>query len=649
MILILENSESPSRKRRGPAPLAGARILILFTFLGLLAHCTPTPPDASPRGAIGRLTGHPPLPGLSNVRPIKPLTIGEQTRQATVLVSGGSLTLEIPNGSRRIALSAVELGAPRSGAEAGPPAGGLDLLVEIDSPSSQEASSTTNWETLEKIRLGETPEWEDLLLTLPSGGRSIRISNPPAPESDPARPGLIAVGSLVFLGAPPNADSPPNIILVSLDTLAASAISGLGGPPGLTPEIDRILGQSRSYDQAFAPAGRTLPSHAALFSGLYPHNNFGRTGQEGTFDSLVPLLANQGYLTMAITENGYVSSRFGFSQGFDQYDGSDLEKLAGDARRTFDEAIRNFEVYAPHAPLFLFVHTYEVHNPYTPRQEVPEEVLPELYGEDRRTMFEIIPQWEWIAFKSREIAEADFRRLQLLYLAGVYHLDRLVGDLVKRLEALDPDRRTLIVLTSDHGEEFNSRNVGHVSVREDVLRIPLAFYWPGKIAPARITEAAPLIDVFPTLFEILDIPTPPGLDGQSLGGTSLAAASGTPPRFAISQSGEWADPACRKMKTCEWQEIFALRSSNFKLVRQPDQSFTFHDMRTGAGESVDVQDLFPHEFSEHREWFDATVGQSKQLAAEGNGDPAAPVLPSGETQELDPQTRQRLRLLGYIE
>ena len=124
-------------------------------------------------------------------------------------------------------------------------------------------------------------------------------------------------------------------------------------------------------------------------------------------------------------------------------------------------------------------------------------------------MFEIIPQWEWIEFKSREIAEADFRRLQLLYLAGVYHLDRLVGDLVKRLKTLDPDRRTLIVLTSDHGEEFNSRNVGHVSVREDVMRIPLAFYWPGKIAPARITEAAPLVDVFPTLFEILDIPIPP--------------------------------------------------------------------------------------------------------------------------------------------
>ena len=133
------------------------------------------------------------------------------------------------------------------------------------------------------------------------------------------------MGSVVFLGAPPNEDSPPNIILVSLDTLAASAISRLGGPTGLTPEIDRILGQSRSYDQAFAPAGRTLPSHAALFSGLYPHNNSRTKVQEVTFDSLVPELANQGYLTMAITENGYVSSRFGFSQGFDQYDGSDLE------------------------------------------------------------------------------------------------------------------------------------------------------------------------------------------------------------------------------------------------------------------------------------------------------------------------------------
>jgi len=298
---------------------------MLFTSLSLLAQCTPTPPEASPRGAIGRLTGHPPLPGLPEVGPTKPVTIGEQTRQATVLVSGGSLTLQIPEGGRRIALSVVELGAPRSGAEAGPPAAGLDLLVEIDSSSSRETSSITNWETLEKIRLGETPEWEDLLLTLPSGGRSIRISKPSAPEGDPARPGLIAVGSLVFLGAPPNADSPPNIILVSLDTLAASAISRLGGPTGLTPEIDRILGQSRSYDQAFAPAGRTLPSHAALFSGLYPHNNSRTKVQEVTFDSLVPVLANQGYLTMAITENGYVSSRFGFSQGFDQYDGSDLE------------------------------------------------------------------------------------------------------------------------------------------------------------------------------------------------------------------------------------------------------------------------------------------------------------------------------------
>ena len=107
------------------------------------------------------------------------------------------------------------------------------------------------------------------------------------------------MGSVVFLGAPPNADSPPNLILVSLDTLAASAISRLGGPTGLTPEIDRILGQSRSYDQAFAPAGRTLPSHAALFSGLYPHNNSRTKVQEVTFDSLVPELANQGYLTMA--------------------------------------------------------------------------------------------------------------------------------------------------------------------------------------------------------------------------------------------------------------------------------------------------------------------------------------------------------------
>ena len=649
MLLISQNTGDLSREPRRTDLVAGTWLLVLLMLLPFLTCCSPNPLEEPPQGAIGRLAGLPRLAGLSDLGPTQPITIGEQTRQATVLLRGNSLTMEIPKGSMRIALSVAELGAPRPASETGAPGAGLKLLVEIESSSSRDPSLTPNWETLEEIRIGEKSEWEDLLLSLPPGRSRLRFSNPSGREDDSTRPALIALGSVIFLGAPPHAQSPPNIILLSLDTLAASAISGLGGPAGLTPEIDRVLSQSRSYDQAFAPAGKTLPSHAALFSGVYPHNSSRITLNEGTFNSLVPQLANEGYLTMAITENGYVSSEFGFSQGFDQYDGSDLEELAGDAQRTFDEAIRTFETYAPLAPLFLFVHTYEVHNPYTPREAVPQEVLPGLAGDDRRTMFEIIPKLKWIEFRSREIAKADFRRLELLYLAGVYHLDRLVGKLVKQLEALDPERRTLIVLTSDHGEEFNSRNVGHGSIREGVIRIPLAFYWPGEIAPARIPGAAPLIDVFPTLFEILEIPTPPGLDGKSLGGKSIAVSPAPSPRFAISQSGSWADPTCRKKKTCEWQEIFALRSTSFKLVRQADRRFTFHDMRTAEGESVDVQELYPQEFAQHREWFETTVGQSKQLAGEGKRTPAEPLTPSGKAEELDPQTRQRLRLLGYIE
>ena len=145
MLLISQNTGDLSRERLGTDPVAGTWRLVLLMLLPFLTCCSPNPLEEPPQGAIGRLAGLPRLAGLSDLGPTQPITIGEQTRQATVLLRGNSLTMEIPKGSMRIALSLAELGAPRPALETGAPDAGLELLVEIDSSSSRDPSLTVSY------------------------------------------------------------------------------------------------------------------------------------------------------------------------------------------------------------------------------------------------------------------------------------------------------------------------------------------------------------------------------------------------------------------------------------------------------------------------------------------------------------------------
>ncbi len=596
-------------------PAASLCFGALFALLAV--SCTEGQP--SDRAVLGRVGNGPPA-GIPRGHHVVDRELGRSTRAAVRILPGRPLEVDAPDGSDELLWSA---GLPRGHGRA-------RTLVDV------EVEVAAAWRSIASMELIAGRFWSDTKSSLPAGTQRIRFSI--REDQGPADPAGVWVGGIVFTGPVSGATQRPHIVLISLDTLAASAISSLGGPEGLTPELDAILADSASFEMAFAQAGRTLPSHAAIFSGRYPHRSGITAMASGkNLQSLVGPLAETGYLTLAATENGYVGSRFGFAEGFDQFDDGFEGLQAGDAARTFEQARGLFERYQSTAPLFVFVHTYEVHTPYLLRSGEAERWLRQRSSADNRS-------YDAFAEKRRERGPGDpplrwppddVRRLELLYQHGVHHLDRLIAQFVRDLEVLDARRNILIVLTSDHGEEFAPENVGHGGVDNDVLRIPLAFRWPGRIPARRHSGIVESIDIMPTIFELTGIDLAENLDGSSLAPRLLGLET-MPSRkdFAFS----FADrpvPNCRK-PPCPKEFQYTAQSAGFKIVRNFDGSYAFRRLESGAQEGEDASVSHPQQMLEHRDWLESTLRERDSV-------------PEAAENEIDAATQRRLEALGYIE
>lgn len=584
----------------------------LCGLLALFAGSVRAAPASPTTGVLGRLGGPPALAGA--VPETQEKVIGRSARPAVALGSKAPLELRVPDGSRRLLFSA------------GGPTRGAPRPIRL----SWEARVADAWQALGETKSLRRNRWADHVVDVPAEAEAVRFSVRFGSDTG-VTDDQLWLGGVAFVGARPTEKSPPNVVLVSLDTLAAGALSSFGGPEGASPNLDRILSASRTYRRAFAPFGNTLISHGALFSGLHPDNSgiLSRVIGIAPGRSLVNPLAAAGYLTLGVTENGFVGSAFGFARGYDRYDDGP-PKDETSAERTFAEALRVFEQAEGLAPVFLFVHTYEVHSPYAARDDAEAEtLLRTLSPSDTRRFEEIVSPDRGLHTQTMALPESDVDRLRALYLANVKHLDRLAGVFVRRLKELDPDGRTLIVLTSDHGEEFEPRNVGHGGLDNDVLHVPLAFHWPGHIEPGTVEEPVELVDVLPTTLELLGLEAPDGLDGQSLENRGLAAGEA----FAVSRHHEapqgCSSESCRKIS-------HAVQSRRFKLVRRHDGSSVLYAIESDPDETTDVSDAHPAEVKRHLEWLDATLRVERETAASG-------------PRELDARTEERLRALGYVD
>jgi arylsulfatase A-like enzyme len=322
----------------------------------------------------------------------------------------------------------------------------------------------------------------------------------------------------------PNRLERPNIVLISIDTLRADAVSCLGYERKTTPWMEEYFGNNGvRFTRAQAPCTWTLPSHAGLFLSQFVSRH-GVGSEDVRIPSSVTMLAEafaeQGYETAAFVDKGFMDANYGFSQGFARYD-----QRAGHFASSLPRCLDFLAHRDRRVPLFLFLHTYDVHAPYAAPEPYRSAFLtPDLVPPHDLRL--VTPSPSVLQAANREsdngavMLDPKFAPYwRALYDGGVLFVDhQLRGffDTVQDNGFLDTP---LTILFSDHGESFFEHGSwGHGwNVYEELAHVPILVRFPGGDHAGRVCEErVSLLDVAPTLFEILGWPPRDGWQGRSL-------------------------------------------------------------------------------------------------------------------------------------
>lgn len=324
------------------------------------------------------------------------------------------------------------------------------------------------------------------------------------------------------------------IILISVDTLRADAVSGFGAPPEQTPTMLQIGNDSIRFDTAVAPTHFTSASHATMLTGFSPYVHgtaitFSRTTAiPQTIPTIGSILQDAGYYTAGFTDAGQVIAKAGFDRGFDIF--------TAEANGIVDK-IPKIEAFLDECkdkgkPFFLFAHTYRAHQPYRAPAHLLRNLLKNYFGvyadatrlaanthardamEDPSKFEKLIG--ELSGARARKPADREF--LHHLYNAGVTGADEEVKELITVLKNRDLYHRSMIIVTSDHGEAFFEHGVdSHKNVYDECLRVPLMIKLPGeRFAGSRITETFPSVNLTPTILELAGVSHSLTFEGRSV-------------------------------------------------------------------------------------------------------------------------------------
>jgi arylsulfatase len=445
---------------------------------------------------------------------------------------------------------------------------------------------------------------------------------------------IVAARIVAPLGGRPTG---PNLLLISIDTLRADRLGAYGAPLPTSPAFDRRLAAAGVlFEHAWSQSPKTTPSHMTLFTSLFPSVH-GVELWDGTapvhalrpaIHTLAEVLRNAGYATAAFTGGAHMEGTWGFRQGFQVYEECDGEEL-GHARRWLRR----------HAdrPFFLFFHTYQVHDPYLP----PLATVDRLDGAYRGPLRDVVRTlrndpgaWAdahrrfWSAVDRDDPASVAF--VARLYDAGILHMDATtLAPLLDHLAALGRERDTLVVFTADHGEAFLEHGrFLHDDLHAETLHVPLVLRLPGRLpAGRRVAEPVRLVDVMPTILDLLGVPGPPGMQGRSLAALARGDAD---PGEAPAVASEFSSPAHGRVYE-------ALRSGGRTYVVDGGRERLYLD----PAERDDVAPREPALLATLRADLDAWHAACRARAAT-LGPPGDLVVPRDENV-------QRLRALGYVQ
>ncbi len=455
---------------------------------------------------------------------------------------------------------------------------------------------------------------------------------------------LSVVLTLVGCGQQPGDAGPVQLqgaVLIVLDTVRADHLSAYGHFRKTSPNIDRLADEGVLFEQVVAYAPWTLPSAAALLSGEYPERVFQNRLQR----SLVSRFRDAGITTAAVTEGGWMSRAFGIDLGFEHYEEEEGEvqflepgeernpNPAGGVDHTFARA-GDWLSRVGDRRFFLMIHTYEPHAPYT-RKTFTEGMDSGPVG-DRLSI-------DFLAhLKSGRVVldEVGQRYVDALYDGGIHEADRHVGELLTLLDRLGLGDRTVVVVTSDHGEELGDHfptetaDHGH-SLRDPLLLVPLVLRDPLNDYPRRrVASQVRLLDVMPTIADLLDVPVEGALDGSSL----LPLMNGADDRERVARVGVTKRGPPRSGIRATGYKYIVAHGPDRELppLTPPPPARQLYDLSEDPGEHRNLADSRPELAEELQRLLD-TNAPSRNLEA-----PQHP-------ESIDPETLERLRSLGYVD
>jgi arylsulfatase A-like enzyme len=447
-------------------------------------------------------------------------------------------------------------------------------------------------------------------------------------------------------------EAPPNVLVIVIDTLRSDHLSQYGYGLDTSPGLERLTRQGTRFSQARSPAPWTKPSIASLFSGMVP----ARHGAIGQFkrlprdvDTLAEILSREGWKTAAFSDNPFITEATYFDQGFDafHYRRQGKSKRPEDAApprkhgdHLFDQTEAMFEQMRAwisahsEAPFFVYVQPMNVHGPYW----VPSKHRAGLFGRPPISGFEYYkgPMNEIMnrgnfALRKR-MPPRYLKAQQEMYDTAIRFVTDTIGDLFDYLDETGLYDNTLIVVTSDHGEEmFDHGGFGHAwSLYEEVLDVPLIVKFPGQSRPQIIDDPVSLLDVLPTILSAANIALPERLDGEALQ-PLIAGEARSEPRDMYFETQWKKRCVARAVREHPWKLIEIKKNYESKELR-----WLLFDLERDPEEKMNVASRHPDVVSHLR----AKLEKRFELYE------ATSVRAAADLETVD---EEALRALGYIE
>lgn len=437
-----------------------------------------------------------------------------------------------------------------------------------------------------------------------------------------------------------------NVVLLVMDTARAETVLSPRTFPDDTGLAETLKNECTSFEQAFASAPWTLPSHASLFTGTTPSKHGAHAGHkqlDDTYTTLAEVLSNEGYETVAVSNNTWISEEFGFGRGFEafyktwqyvqsdtdfgriarQEEGIDKIRKAGKAlidgdpftnlvnavygqffRKANDDGATRTNAWIESwlterndaRPFFLFVNYLEPHLEYRPPKAHAVEHLPA--GVTYEEAMEVSQDaWGYIAGKV-ELTDEDFEILRELYRAEIAYLGEKIEEVVDLLKTHAEWEDTLFVLTSDHGENIGEHGLmdHQYALYDTLLHVPL-YVHGGPFGDGEVDDLVQLLDIFPTILDVLGVEAPevreefqgvPFLPGAEETREYAIAEyiSPQPPMDALERRVGILPEYIRMYD----RSLRAIRTDRYKYIRCSDGDQELYNIETNPGETADIAD-----------------------------------------------------------